>query len=68
MKGFTIERALVHLVCVSQDFWDDDTCKVIADQDGNKLVQVCNFTHLFYLSYFGSMANSTLNKTFLGMC
>ena len=57
MKGFTIERALVHLVCVSQDFWDDDTCKVTADQDGNKLVQVCNFTHLFYLSCFGSMAN-----------
>ena len=36
--------------------------------DGNKLAQVWDTTHHFYLSFLRHVVDSTLNITFLGVC
>ena len=39
-----------------------------ASLNGNILAQIWNITHLFNPSYFKHVVNSTINRTFLGLC
>ena len=39
-----------------------------SDLDGNKLAEMWNITHPFYMSYFKHVVNSTPDRAFLGVC
>ena len=62
-NGFGLQRTKLAF------FPNESDLKVVSPGlDGNNLVQVCNIARHFYESSLVRVANSTLERTFLGVC